>query len=269
LRPSGIETSEPPLPASRQRGRLLWSEVPSINKCSLAAFAERARHHSHSFAAASWLPTLFRSHLCFRIRGARPSTVVTGYSPVIVRTTRCLSTSAIVTIPEHNRSIDQTPFGMPESPRSYHYGDWSPLSEPRPAEDSQIRGRRGEPTVDLSALRSLAEGASPQPDRLGHLLSQTCFRRRLESPPLVNEPSLRRATSAGSPAGSRLREAQRLGPPHAHPREGIHDPPHPRCLPSIGPPPKECARTHLTPSVTRGEIATSWRLFFHRICPSP
>jgi len=65
---SGVEASEPRLSPSRQRGRLLWFEAPSINKCSLAAFAERARHHSHSFAAASWLPALFRSHSCFRNR---------------------------------------------------------------------------------------------------------------------------------------------------------------------------------------------------------
>jgi len=39
------------------------------------------------------------------------------------------------------------------------------------------------PRVASPLLRSLAEGAYPQPDRLGHLLSQTCFRRRLESPP--------------------------------------------------------------------------------------
>jgi len=169
--------------------------------------------------------------------------VVTGYSPVIVRTTRCLSTSAIVTIPEHNRSIDQTPFGMPESPRSYHYGDWSPLSEPRPAEDSQIRGRRGEPTVDLSALRSLAEGASPQPDRLGHLLSQTCFRRRLESPPLVNEPSLRRATSAGSPRWTSLtRDLTCRAASHTSPRRDTRSAA-PE-VPSINRPTPEGVRSH-------------------------
>jgi hypothetical protein len=48
-------------------------------------------------------------------------------------------------------------------------------------------------------LRSLAEGAYPQPDRLGHLLSQACFRRRLESPPSRKSSLFRRAASTGSP----------------------------------------------------------------------
>lgn len=53
----------------------------------------------------------------FAFGRARPFTVVTGYSPVIVRTTRCLSISAIVTIREHNRSIDRTPLVI-KFPRS-------------------------------------------------------------------------------------------------------------------------------------------------------
>lgn len=118
--------------------------------------------------------------------------------------------------------------------------------------------------VSLSPLRSLAEGASPQPDRLGHLLSQACFRRWLESPPSRMSPLLGEPHPQVRPAEPRLRETQRLGPLHADPREGIRDPPHPRCLPSIGPPPKECARAHLAPSIRRSEITTSWRLFFHR-----
>lgn len=44
-----------------------------------------------------------------------------------------------------------------------------------------------------------------------------------------------------------MRETQLLGPLYAYPREGIHAPPHPRCLPSVGPPPKEraCAPSRL------------------------
>jgi len=48
--------------------------------------------------------------------GARPSTVVTGYSPVVVRTVRRLSTSAIETKCEHNRPIDRSPHTTPKSP---------------------------------------------------------------------------------------------------------------------------------------------------------
>ena len=48
--------------------------------------------------------------------GARPSPVVTGYSPVVVRTARRLPTSAIDTNCEHNRLIDRAPHTTPESP---------------------------------------------------------------------------------------------------------------------------------------------------------
>jgi hypothetical protein len=49
-------------------------------------------------ASGALSPPVVLSH-----EGARPSTVVTGYSPVVARTARCLPTSAIVTNCEHNR----------------------------------------------------------------------------------------------------------------------------------------------------------------------
>jgi hypothetical protein len=76
--------------------------LPSTS-APLPAFAEGARHRTQSFAAPGRLPALFRSSICSRMKGARPSTVVTGYSPVVARTARCLPTSAIVTNCEHNR----------------------------------------------------------------------------------------------------------------------------------------------------------------------
>jgi len=150
LQPSDNETPEPPSLPSRQRGQLLWFEAPSVNKCSLVAFAERARHHSHSFATTSWLPTFLHSSLCSRTRRARPSTVVTGYSPVIVRTTRCLLTSAIVTIPRA-QPLDR--------PNPACAGDRSPSSGPRPTEDSQVRGWRGGPTSSLSTSAIARRGS--------------------------------------------------------------------------------------------------------------
>jgi len=45
--------------------------------------------------------------------------------------------------------------------------------------------------INVSLSRSLAIGASPQPDWLEHLLSQTCFRRGLKEPPPEMSPSLR------------------------------------------------------------------------------
>lgn len=79
--------------------------------------------------------------------------------------------------------------------------------------------------------RSLAEGALPQPDRLGHLVSQTrdvagwsLPRRRAVCPRAHVYESARRCVACA---------ALRLpGPPHASLREEQRDPPHPRCLPS-------------------------------------
>jgi hypothetical protein len=74
--------------------------------------------------------------------GARPSTVVTGYSPVVVRTARRLSTSAIETKCEHNRPIDRSPHTAPKSPSAQLYlrvAD-APFGA-QPAEISRLRGR--------------------------------------------------------------------------------------------------------------------------------
>lgn len=76
--------------------------------------------------------------------------------------------------------------------------------------------------------RSLAVEAFPQPDRLGHLLSQSLERVGWSRPhgrrSRVYRESARPA-AAFAPACLR-------GPPLAFPREGERDPPHPRCLPS-------------------------------------
>lgn len=95
-------------------------------------------------AAADRLPALFRSPLCSRTGGARPSAVVTGYSPVVVRTARRLATSAIETNCEHNCSIDRAPPTAPESPPSQLLmaGGRAPFGA-QPAEMSRARGSRG------------------------------------------------------------------------------------------------------------------------------
>jgi hypothetical protein len=104
--------------------------------------------------------------------GARPSTVVTGYSPVVVRTARRLPTSAIETKCDHNRAIDRAPHTAPKSPSAQLYlrVAIAPFGA-QPAEISRLRGRlvakRG-----VFPPRSLTAEASPQPDWLGHLLSQ-------------------------------------------------------------------------------------------------
>jgi len=50
--------------------------------------------------------------------------------------------------------------------------------------------------------------------------------------------------------GPAFAKPRRLGPPHTLPREGKRITPHPRCLPSTGPPPKELGSPHQL-SVTR------------------
>jgi len=83
--------------------------------------------------------------------------------------------------------------------------------------------------------RSLAAKASPQPDRLGHLLSQTrCGAGRSD---LRRLKALRKRSAFGELARrDPLSRFSPLGPPPAFPREGKRDPPHPRCLPSPDPP---------------------------------
>ena len=103
-------------PPSRQRERLSRSEAPSIDKCSLVRLRvgnpppdPRFCHRRPASDALSLLDML--SH-----GGARPSTVVTGYSPIVARTARRLPTSAIETNCEHNCPIDRAPHTAPESP---------------------------------------------------------------------------------------------------------------------------------------------------------
>jgi hypothetical protein len=91
-------------------------------------------------------------------------------------------------------------------------------------------------------------GASPQPIRLGHLLSRlaasagwSCLRRGDSFRSLLARARLAsiwllRARSP--PPGAMARSlavavpCSETGPPHTHPREGERDPLHPRCLPS-------------------------------------
>jgi hypothetical protein len=231
----GVRRAPGPLPPpSRQRGRLPRSEAPSIDKCSLSRSRggspppiPRLCRRGPASGALS-LPDML-SH-----GGARPSTVVTGYSPVVARTARRLPISAIETNCEHNRSIDRAPHTALESPPA----QLSLRVAEIPFRSSASRDFTGQgpawlPMRSFFPPRSLAVEASPQPDWLGHLLSQACFRRRPEKPP----PRM-----TGSPGEAPLsREPRREGPPHTPSREGERIPPHPRCLPSMGPPSKGCA----------------------------
>lgn len=121
---------------------------------------------------------------------------------------------------------------------------------------ASIRGFHGL-EARLLPSRSLAVEASPQPDRLGHLVSQARLDRRLECRrrgmppswrPVTSSPDERRsraAVSAGPAAAVR-----RTGPPPALSREGQRVQPHPRCLPSpdlplsgLAPPSTSCPQS--------------------------
>jgi hypothetical protein len=76
--------------------------------------------------------------------GARPSTVVTGCSPVVARTARRLPTSAIETNCEHNCPIDRAPHTVLKSPPAQlSLRVAEPPFGAQPAEMSRIRDRRG------------------------------------------------------------------------------------------------------------------------------
>jgi hypothetical protein len=110
----------------------------------------------------------------------------------------------------------------------------------RPVENSRVRGL-AETRRSLGRLlppRPLAVKALPQPDRLGHPLSQA----RDDPPPgdvdvvgsCAPATSLPRCPGAHAPArpGARCRGLRRIGPPCPPSREGDRAPLHPRCLPS-------------------------------------
>jgi hypothetical protein len=168
----------------RQRRQLSRSEAPSINKCSLTRLRGESPPPSPGLcrlgpASDALSPLVMLSH-----GGARPSTVVTSYSPVIARTAHRLLTSAIETNCDHNRTIARSPHdtaGVASSAALLAGGDgpFQSRSQPRFHGSGAARGT----TLGLSRSRSLAARASPQPDPLGHLLSRACFRRKLEQPP--------------------------------------------------------------------------------------
>ena len=83
--------------------------------------------------------------------------------------------------------------------------------------------------------------ASPQPDRLGHLLSPpvssagwSCLRRGSALWGALSRACLTGAPKrSASPGVAAFAGPFGTGPPHAFPREGERAPLHPRCLPSL------------------------------------
>jgi len=164
---------------------------------------------------------------------------------------RRLSTSAIDTIDEHNRSIDRTPHTAPgvapkRSSNKVVERRLSPppaaLAEPggrasfeaQPAERSQVRGSRWEVNPIAAPPTTIARDGNLSPTRsarapLCRELAPAQAWRYLRR----GDPPKRASTS--SPGRAPLSQShRRVGPPLASPREKEHDPPHPRCLPSTG-----------------------------------
>ena len=179
--------------------------LPSTN--ALSTRADRARHRTCDFASRRPASDALSPFLMLSRERARSSTVVTGYSPEVVSDHATLADFC-----NRNEMRAQPP----DRPSPAHrakvalceafYCGWPiPLSE-----ISQLRFHG--PGAFFVVLphkplrsRSLARRALPQPDRLRHLLSQTCFRRRLEKPP----PKMRARFEVhpqGRRAGPRFRE---------------------------------------------------------------
>jgi len=162
------------------------------------------------------------------------------------RAARCLSTSAIGTIHEHNHEPAELRRTSPREAPSVQLISLRHLSvSPRTAdgnahhERSQPRWHRsGAAFVTLgherqhSPPRSLAGVTSPQPDGLGHLMSPRVSALGLENPGTWRN-SLERARR-NTHRQTRRKATGLSGPPHTPTHEGECIPPHPRCLPFIG-----------------------------------
>jgi len=186
------------------------------------------------------LPTLFHSSICSRteeldlrrwLRAIHPSSRRPRAACRFLQSKRIASTTA--------RSIEPRTPRRSRLQRSSHCGWPSPLSE-----ISQPRFH-GPGTGMVTHARllptAIARGRSFTPTRLAR------------APPVASllPPGAGEASAGDEPqlryihrlAGRDLALAKpRLeGPPHAPSREGERIPPHPRCLPSMGLPPKGCA----------------------------
>jgi hypothetical protein len=162
-------------------------------------------------AFASWLSAPHDA--CRDLQSSRSaSTTTRPYEP----RSPCVRSPACTALLEVDLAIDVEPTGSHTS------------FEARPAEVSQARGWRRSFYQRLLP-RSLVTGALPQPDPLGHLLSQD---RRDGSLETHTARSVSEEHASRSRQQNRLASAPPLGPLLAAPREGNCDMPHPRCLPS-------------------------------------
>jgi hypothetical protein len=206
------------------------------------------RHRSRGFATDDPASDALSPSERSRVGGLDPSSVPRTLRSRARRATRRLSTSAIDTVREHNH----------ESPNS---------AEPRqqsPADAADFHG----PDLSIATLncgwqRLLRDAASqdftgqgPCPRQLPRCLGTSRHdrsRRELRPNPMDLDTSCRcslraqagDACAARTPVGAPITSSPSntaeavclVEPPHAIPREGERDPPHPRCLPSPNEPP--------------------------------
>jgi len=164
--------------------------LPSTNTRS--ARAEMARHRTYGFACRrpasdALLPLHMLSH-----EGARSSTVVTGYSPEVVSDHApfvdfCNQNEMRAQPPDRPSPADRTEVALCAAMIAGGKGPFQSSA----SRDFTGQGLPWFTHENLSTARSLAMGALPQPDWLGHLLSQPCFHRRLEKPPPEMSPTAR------------------------------------------------------------------------------
>jgi hypothetical protein len=261
---SVCEAPGPLPPPSRQRERLPRSEAPSIDKCSLIAFAERARHRTHSFAAAGRLPALFRPSRRSRGEELDPD----GGDGLFTRGRP--DRAPLVNFCNRNemraQSLDQS---NPAHRAGVAFGAAFAAGGRDPFRSSAGRDVTGQGRLGVNHARASSHHDRsrrklyPNPIRLGHLLSQTCFRRGLEKPPPKMCPAFE-GHPQGRRAGSRFRET----PPF---RAASHTPPRREAhyaapeVPFIARPTPDRARL-ASPALCLGERgeAESRRLFIHR-----
>lgn len=101
----------------------------------------------------------------------------------------------------------------------------------------------------LLPVRLLATEASPQPDCLGHLLSQTRCVRAGEPQTRIRVRQRMKLYAPIAPVASSFRSLPQRGSHRASPREGRCDPPRPRCLPSPNLPTGAGLCPHAVPSL--------------------
>lgn len=216
--PTSMRAAFPTQSAFHQQVLLLH---PHNAEC-LRIMRRRARHRARGFATVEPASGAFLPPRCSRTEELDPTRlhrlITCGredHAPLVDFCNRWRFASTTC-------AIDQTLYSQAVLPLSEH-------NQPR---FHRSEAGAANAIADILPPRSLVAEACPQPDRLGHLLSQARFNKGWRS-------LCRRITPWGYP---RARQAgfaftcPPIGPLHTLSREEEHAPPHPRCLSSTSSP---------------------------------